>query len=795
MIYPSNFRTLSLVIVLVMAVCGSCFAQRTYTTNADFESGILQAVQDTSVPDQLQLNPDDCNTLPFIWVPNDNGTISKVSTSTGKELGRYRVVPPDLPDIPPAPPLFPVARQNFGSPSRTTVGLDGSCWVGCRTAGTVVKIGLLEAGQWIDRNGDGIVQTSRDLNNDGVISGSEILPWGQDECVLYEVVLVPGHEGVHYPGDYPGPYDNNDATGTSPRALAVDTHNDLWVGSWGLKKYYHIVGATTSALPSAISIDRIVDVAPHTPYGAVIDRFGVLWSAGRDVGDVLRMDFSTNPASLSSVQLPHSAYGMALDFLDHLFVTGFSQDEMSRINITNSAIDWTKAAPGLFGSRGAVCTHDNDVWVANSFSNTVTRYDNDGNLKATIDVGAEPTGVAVDANGKVWACDHMDEFIYDIDPATDALDIIKELPGTIGHYSYSDMTGSISRCITTNTGTWTVINDNGKAGSIWDKVSWNDQPGDPDSGVYPGSSLTVTVQSSDDLVTFSAAETVGNGVPLKSTPPGRYLRVAVSFQRTPSARSPILYDLTVTPKPPAQPRDQKLYQAYCGKSCDPIRDYRGFRGRGVSDLITAVPGVLAIDPGGDNWANFVSVAASGTPYTVTNTSLRKAVPVYVCSVPIGGKPVLQQGTRNIRMWWPLMYELPGTKWTLTISYKLGNPPGTNKQDVWTWQVDATLDSMKNLVELFHELPAGSCQVPLISSEALYVELLSNIVTLQAMNPTDPEMAEVFNSFILLVEDSCLTVDCGTCTHELGIRNTVENPACCKILADLDYIAQALGVFK
>lgn len=785
MVCPSNYRTLSFVILLAIAVSGSCFAQRIYTTNADFEAGILQALQDTSIANQLQLNPDDCTILPFIWVPNDNGSISKVSTSTGKELGRYRVVPPDLPPIPQS------GADNFGSPSRTTVGIDGSCWVGNRTAGTVVKIGLLEAGQWIDRNGDGTVQTSLDVNNDGVITGAEMLPWGADECVLYEVVLVPGHEGAFYPGTYPGPYDPDDVSGTSPRALAVDANNNLWVGSWGLSKYFHITGATTSALPSQISIDRIVDVAPHTPFGAVIDRFGMLWSVGRDVGDVLRMDTSANPPALSTVFLPHIAYGLALDYLDHLFVTGYSESKLSRINITDSAIDWTKSATGLLGSRGAVCTRDNDVWVANAFADTVTRYDNDGNLKATIDAGAEPSGVAVDADGNVWACDHMDESIYSIDPSTNALDRVKSLPGTQGHYSYSDMTGSVSRCITTNTGTWTVIHDNAKAGTAWDKVSWNDQPDDPDSGVFPGSSLTVTVQSSEDLATFSPAETAENGIALKSTPAGRYLRVVVLFQRTPGSQSPVLYDLTVTPKQPVPPKNQSVLQAYPGKSCDPIYSYKGFRGRGTTDLITAVPGVLAIDPG-QNWANFVT---ADKPYTVTNTSLRKTVPVYVCTAPIGGKPVLQQGSKNIRLWWPLMYELPGTKWTLSVSHKLKVAPWTTSQDVWTWQMDATLASMKDLVKLFHELPAGNCQVPLISSEMLYTELIRSIETLQAMNPADPEMAEVFNSFILLVEDNCLIADCGACTQELGIRNTVENPACCKILADADYVAQTLAVFR
>jgi len=36
-----------------------------------------------------------------------------------------------------------------------------------------VKIGLYEAGQYIDRNEDGIIQTSRDLDGDGDITGDE----------------------------------------------------------------------------------------------------------------------------------------------------------------------------------------------------------------------------------------------------------------------------------------------------------------------------------------------------------------------------------------------------------------------------------------------------------------------------------------------------------------------------------------------------------------------------------------------------------------------------------------------
>lgn len=236
-----------------------------------------------------------------------------------------------------------------------------------------------------------------------------------------------------------------------------------------------------------------------------------------------------------------------------------------------------------------------------------------------------------------------------------------------------------------------------------------------------------------------------------------------------------------------------VYQAYCGGIC-------GTTSNGGS-VIKAVPGVLAIDPGGtqplNGWPNFVSASGdAGLDWTVTNVSLRKTVPTYTCTIPIGGAAVLQQGSDNIRLWWPLMYELPGTKWTLTVTYKTAvwdddgagpNLAATTHQDVWEWEVRATLSSMANLVDLFHQLPAGNCAVALINGTDLYKQIQTTIATLKTMDPIDPETAEVFNSFLLLIEDSCLTVDCGSCSTDLGIRNTVENPACCKLLADAEYV--------
>jgi len=260
-------------------------------------------------------------------------------------------------------------------------------------------------------------------------------------------------------------------------------------------------------------------------------------------------------------------------------------------------------------------------------------------------------------------------------------------------------------------------------------------------------------------------------------------------------------------------------QAYCGASCGPGNSHNaGFAGL-QGDVISSVPGVLSIVPGGGlktdqsghqsfviDWRNFVP-AFGVVDYTVTNVTLRKTVPEYECTAEIGGRLVVQQGTANIQTWWPLMYELPGTVWTLAISYRTSVPwdddgPGphlaaTNHQQVSTWQVDATLQSMKNLLELFRELPLGINQVPLISNSTLYQVLqgkLDNIIQLVAENKK-AEAAEALIEFVMEVTDACIPtydlgkpIDGGAGT---GIANTCENPACCKLLADAEWVAAAL----
>lgn len=493
--------------------------EKTYTTDEDFDEGRLAGVEYGTVHDQLQMSQEPW-VFSFIWISNENETVSKIDTETGRELGRYYTGPPDF----------------DGEPSRTTVDQHGNCWLGNRYAGSVIKVGLLENDQCVDRNGNGIINTSRDLNDDGDITGEELLPWGEDECVLHEVIVIPGKEGTFVPGTYTGGYEH-DWGYPGPRSLAVDAQDNVWVGTNATQTFYYLDGSTGEIL-------QVVEVSPwsHTAYGAVIDSRGVVWSSGHNGAHVLSLDPTTDPPTITSVDVGHFAYGLGLDYLGHLFVAGWESSSLSRVDIASMQKEWTQSNPDLYQGRGVVCTSDNDVWVASSARNTVYRYDNDGNWKASIPVGATPTGVAVDAAGKVWVCDLADENIHRIDPATNTVELTKTVVGSGGHYTYSDMTGLLSRNITTRLRSWAVIFDSGQADTPWGAISWNaTQP--------QGTVITVRVRSSDDAISWSAWEISDNDSPLRETPEGQYLQIEVTLQITEGETSPILYELTVESKP------------------------------------------------------------------------------------------------------------------------------------------------------------------------------------------------------------------------------------------------------
>lgn len=252
--------------------------------------------------------------------------------------------------------------------------------------------------------------------------------------------------------------------------------------------------------------------------------------------------------------------------------------------------------------------------------------------------------------------------------------------------------------------------------------------------------------------------------------------------------------------------------------CEAESDCTCFAGycRSLEEVISSAPGILCIDPGSSDWKNFVQAAqVTGQSWTIKNVTLVKVTPPHIqCKEGPEGPifpehTVTQQGTPNIRKWWPLMYEIPSTTFTLTILYgtpnlfdddgPMGpNPPAWVHVEQWVWHVEATIDSLSDLLELFHELPFGLDEVPLISDECLYEALQIKLEAAEdAFEAGDlATAAEILADFELEVMDACIDESpafpnpTGPGT---GIANSEENPACCKLLIDVEYILQTTGI--
>ncbi len=159
----------------------------------------------------------------------------------------------------------------------------------------------------------------------------------------------------------------------------------------------------------------------------------------------------------------------------------------------------------------------------------------------TIPVGGTPTGVAVDAAGKVWVTNYDSDNAMRIDPATNSVDLTVFLGSNAQPYNYSDMTGSVVLSSPPQ-GKWILIHDSGQADTTWDTVAWTES-------VPPDTSITVRARSANSRVELAnhAWTSIGNGTPITNMASGRYLHIEVLFTGTEAGATPVLYDLTVNP--------------------------------------------------------------------------------------------------------------------------------------------------------------------------------------------------------------------------------------------------------
>jgi streptogramin lyase len=110
-------------------------------------------------------------------------------------------------------------------------------------------------------------------------------------------------------------------------------------------------------------------------------------------------------------------------------------------------------------AQGIATDSRGDVFLAGSMSsNHVGHYKNDGTFVRNITVSSGPTGLGIDAKGKLWA-NTFSQWSHRIDPVSGQVELT--IPTKARSYTYSDVTGYVVRTATSPQGTWTVIQNCG----------------------------------------------------------------------------------------------------------------------------------------------------------------------------------------------------------------------------------------------------------------------------------------------------------------------------------------------
>jgi hypothetical protein len=516
---------LGLLFVAAAAAPGAALAaSKTYTLDADFSLGLLDNVNFTAVPNQLQVNLVGVGGR-YIFVANHNeDSVSKFDTTDqlnsggviiapGKEVARYKTF------------AGAAGTSAGGNPSRLAIDVDGNAYVLNRmpSIGSPPFLMKILVDTAIDRNGNGVIDTSEESNGTAGIQAAEMKPLTSNTAA-----------GI---GDERVAWIKPIGTGTSfGRSVCIAPDGKLWVGIWNQQRYYRVDPATGDTVGIGPSNAAFVSTAPWNPYGCTVDRNGILWSAtiGSGGGGLGRVD--TNTGAVSRIASPYSSSnygiaqgnskiyqapfsggygwasydpaantwarspnnysgaGIAIDGNGDILSTDYSG--IRKYNGATGALIWSKSEGGT--TYGVMVDGSNDVWVMNLSTNRATKYrGTDGALVGFLATGAYP-------------------------------------------YVYTDGSGLTTRNSTVNRiGTWTVVYDSGTSGTPWGTVNWTDF-------VPAGGAVEVAVRSSD---TQAALDLQSYAVVSKNTNfnlSGRYIQIRSRLQMNAANETPILYDLTVS---------------------------------------------------------------------------------------------------------------------------------------------------------------------------------------------------------------------------------------------------------
>jgi len=521
----------------IACISTTVLASITYTTDADFNLGILNSLTFDTETNQLQLSATG-STFPILWAANaGEDSVSKIDTDNDCETGRYAT-------------WFFTGNHSAWSgpaPSRTAVDTEGNVFVANRQFPSTRQMNVLKilTDGGVDRNGNGVIDTSMDVNGDCVIdrndpaeflapvddNGDGIL---QTSEIRDERVVWISHVG---PGNGLG------------RSLCIGTDGNIWLGDFNNRAYYKL-DATDGSVLADPSVIPTLATPGHSSYGCLIDRDGILFSASLGSAAGV-LDTNTN-TFLGVLALPRGSYGIAIGN-DKVYYSGGS-----------SFLEWdpdagaadTNPLTGLFsspadatnGTLGISVDGDGNIILGQS---PIRKYNASGTTQwATFNAGASDTrGVVPDSNNNVWAVNRASNNATKFDSTTG--NQLATVPLGNQPYTYSDATGFAATNVTDPTGVWTVIADGGVPDEDWDSIFWNTEP---EGHIPPNGSITVEARSANSipslgLEAYTPVVNGADGLPLA----GQFIQLRATLRPGDDDESPVLSDITVNEfvEPPA----------------------------------------------------------------------------------------------------------------------------------------------------------------------------------------------------------------------------------------------------
>ena len=330
----------------------------------------------------------------IVWIPNGNdGTVSRVDAFSMTELARYRTGPNGI----------------FDQPVATAIeGATGDLYVGNRGTGTILRISASGPTGCPDTNGDGVVHSAT--------SPTDVLAWGEDDCVLWERSVGEGAQAN----------DTSVAGLASGSELHGTTYRDIvWATDAVTNRLYKLDGHTgevvfSVALPQ--HADPVGFGAPETVglYGsgplAYDDVHGRLWVGSASGARTMRIDTTrcVDEASCSvDFCIGERGDTCVRQLLPPTFVGAFALDQRGRLWVTSGVVfdpegpfgsQITNVLPPAYGGASGVAVDDRGWAWFDAINRGIVRVSQTDPTMQTIVSNTRGLGGAldVDAEGKLW---------------------------------------------------------------------------------------------------------------------------------------------------------------------------------------------------------------------------------------------------------------------------------------------------------------------------------------------------------------------------------------------------------